>query len=184
MTFQSGSSYVDQGFLIRYESFIPSDRKTSTSNVFLRVDAVLQRCLMLPYFDQCCSSACPKQFRCSSNLCINTTLQCDGWNDCGDNSDEMSCSESHLKICCRATVCSGNIYSELGMNDGHKQSNFFPLSASAQSAGSLTLSAKTACVSPRCGRVMDTMTVETELMRRTAVGFRANFHEMKPYVLI
>lgn len=48
------------------------------------------RCLTV-----CCRrSACPGRFQCTNNLCINTTLHCDGWNDCGDGSDEDNCSES------------------------------------------------------------------------------------------
>uniref|UniRef100_A0A3P9I1T8 Suppression of tumorigenicity 14b n=1 Tax=Oryzias latipes TaxID=8090 RepID=A0A3P9I1T8_ORYLA len=86
VTFQSGSSYVDQGFLIRYESFIPSD-------------------------------PCPKQFRCSSNLCINTTLQCDGWNDCGDNSDEMSCICRKSYIKCKNGLCKPQMWTCDGYND-------------------------------------------------------------------
>lgn len=39
-------------------------------------------------------SACPGRFTCSNNLCINNTLRCDGWGDCGDDSDEINCSES------------------------------------------------------------------------------------------
>ncbi|KAF6723556.1 Suppressor of tumorigenicity 14-like protein [Oryzias melastigma] len=86
VTFHSDSSNVDQGFLIRYEAFYPSD-------------------------------PCPKQFRCSSNLCINTTLQCDGWNDCGDNSDEVSCTcrTSHMK--CRNGLCKPQLWKCDGYND-------------------------------------------------------------------
>ncbi|RVE71212.1 hypothetical protein OJAV_G00072380 [Oryzias javanicus] len=86
VTFHSDSSYVDQGFLIRYEAFYPSD-------------------------------PCPEQFRCTSNLCINTTLQCDGWNDCGDNSDEVSCvcRESHMK--CGNGLCKPRLWTCDGYDD-------------------------------------------------------------------
>ena len=31
------------------------------------------------------------KFRCNSGLCINSNLRCDGYNDCGDDSDEKNC---------------------------------------------------------------------------------------------
>ncbi|XP_060890426.1 suppressor of tumorigenicity 14 protein homolog isoform X2 [Labrus mixtus] len=37
------------------------------------------------------TNPCPGRFQCTNNLCLNTTLQCDGWNDCGDASDEENC---------------------------------------------------------------------------------------------
>uniref|UniRef100_A0A4W5P6P1 ST14 transmembrane serine protease matriptase n=1 Tax=Hucho hucho TaxID=62062 RepID=A0A4W5P6P1_9TELE len=38
------------------------------------------------------SNSCPNQFACGSGFCIKKELHCDGWNDCGDMSDEMNCS--------------------------------------------------------------------------------------------
>lgn len=40
-------------------------------------------------------AACPNQFACNSGMCLSKDRQCDGWNDCGDMSDEMKCSEFH-----------------------------------------------------------------------------------------
>ncbi|XP_039878650.1 suppressor of tumorigenicity 14 protein homolog [Simochromis diagramma] len=34
---------------------------------------------------------CPGMFQCSNNKCVSKTSQCDGWDDCGDNSDEINC---------------------------------------------------------------------------------------------
>lgn len=38
-------------------------------------------------------AACPNQFACASGICISKDLKCDGWNDCGDMSDEVKCSK-------------------------------------------------------------------------------------------
>lgn len=32
-------------------------------------------------------------FACASGICIGKEMACDGWNDCGDMSDEMDCSK-------------------------------------------------------------------------------------------
>ena len=42
------------------------------------------------------STACPKQFMCRNQRCIKTELKCDGWNDCGDMSEELNCSKYYL----------------------------------------------------------------------------------------
>lgn len=44
------------------------------------------------------STACPKQFQCKNQRCIKSELNCDGWNDCGDMSDELNCSKFYLLI--------------------------------------------------------------------------------------
>ncbi|KAK6178490.1 hypothetical protein SNE40_013275 [Patella caerulea] len=38
-----------------------------------------------------CTSA---QFSCNNGLCIDTSLKCDGYNQCGDSSDEINCQEN------------------------------------------------------------------------------------------
>ncbi|XP_038123519.1 suppressor of tumorigenicity 14 protein homolog [Cyprinodon tularosa] len=37
------------------------------------------------------SNACPGEFACNNGMCIAKKLQCNGWNDCGDISDEKNC---------------------------------------------------------------------------------------------
>lgn len=39
------------------------------------------------------STACAGKFQCKNQRCIKPELKCDGWNDCGDMSDEVGCSE-------------------------------------------------------------------------------------------
>ncbi|XP_042080397.1 suppressor of tumorigenicity 14 protein-like [Haplochromis burtoni] len=34
---------------------------------------------------------CPGMFQCSNNKCVSKSFQCDGWDHCGDNSDEINC---------------------------------------------------------------------------------------------
>lgn len=42
-------------------------------------------------------TACPNQFQCKNQQCIRKELQCDGWSDCGDLSDEINCSKSYVE---------------------------------------------------------------------------------------
>uniref|UniRef100_A0A3Q3C994 ST14 transmembrane serine protease matriptase b n=1 Tax=Haplochromis burtoni TaxID=8153 RepID=A0A3Q3C994_HAPBU len=74
ITFNSDSSYVDQGFTAEYEAFIPTD-------------------------------SCPGRFQCNNSLCISNISQCDGWNDCGDNSDEINCTCDASQIQCKNGHC-------------------------------------------------------------------------------
>lgn len=54
-------------------------------------------------------TACPNQFQCKNHQCIRKELQCDGWSDCGDMSDEINCSKSvfivEYKLCLFTTSC-------------------------------------------------------------------------------
>lgn len=41
------------------------------------------------------ATVCPEgKFRCSTGRCLAPPLVCDGYDDCGDLSDELSCGES------------------------------------------------------------------------------------------
>ncbi|KAF7665760.1 hypothetical protein LDENG_00132440 [Lucifuga dentata] len=48
---------------------------------------------------------CPEMFACSSGFCISEGLQCDGWNDCGDMSDEMKCNCEKDQFTCSNGMC-------------------------------------------------------------------------------
>uniref|UniRef100_A0A8C1PZ67 Suppression of tumorigenicity 14a n=1 Tax=Cyprinus carpio TaxID=7962 RepID=A0A8C1PZ67_CYPCA len=41
---------------------------------------------------------CPDKFQCDNKRCVNPSLRCDGWNDCGDSTDERNCSKCALNI--------------------------------------------------------------------------------------
>ena len=45
------------------------------------------------------AAVCSGHFRCSNGLCIYASRQCDGYNDCGDNSDESNCCTSNDFTC-------------------------------------------------------------------------------------
>ncbi|XP_061591640.1 ST14 transmembrane serine protease matriptase b [Cololabis saira] len=60
---------------------------------------------------------CPGRFRCSSNLCINATLKCDGWNDCGDHSDEVNCKCEESQMKCKNGLCKPKFWRCDGFDD-------------------------------------------------------------------
>ncbi|XP_029011921.1 ST14 transmembrane serine protease matriptase b isoform X2 [Betta splendens] len=86
VTFQSDSSYVDQGFMAEYEAFVPTN-------------------------------PCPGRFQCSNNLCLNNDLHCDGWNDCGDGSDEFNCTCGASQLRCRNGHCKPRFWQCNGIDD-------------------------------------------------------------------
>uniref|UniRef100_A0A8C7RSX3 ST14 transmembrane serine protease matriptase n=1 Tax=Oncorhynchus mykiss TaxID=8022 RepID=A0A8C7RSX3_ONCMY len=51
------------------------------------------------------SNPCPNQFACGSGFCIKKELHCDGWNDCGDMSDEMNCKCEKDQFACDNGMC-------------------------------------------------------------------------------
>ncbi|XP_069041397.1 suppressor of tumorigenicity 14 protein isoform X2 [Lepisosteus oculatus] len=51
------------------------------------------------------ANPCPGQFACTSGICIAKELKCDGWNDCGDMSDEVKCSCDADQFSCANGMC-------------------------------------------------------------------------------
>uniref|UniRef100_A0A8C4DW44 Suppression of tumorigenicity 14b n=1 Tax=Dicentrarchus labrax TaxID=13489 RepID=A0A8C4DW44_DICLA len=60
---------------------------------------------------------CPGRFQCTNNLCINSTLQCDGWNDCGDSSDEDGCTCEASQMKCKNGRCKPKFWKCDGNDD-------------------------------------------------------------------
>ncbi|XP_017574827.1 suppressor of tumorigenicity 14 protein homolog [Pygocentrus nattereri] len=48
---------------------------------------------------------CPGQYTCTTGMCIAKELQCDGWNDCGDMSDERKCQCEDDHFSCANGLC-------------------------------------------------------------------------------
>lgn len=63
------------------------------------------------------TNPCPGRFQCTNNLCINKTLQCDGWNDCGDDSDEDNCTCEASQMKCENGRCKPKFWKCDGFDD-------------------------------------------------------------------
>ncbi|MED6242205.1 hypothetical protein ATANTOWER_001571, partial [Ataeniobius toweri] len=60
---------------------------------------------------------CPNQFLCKNRWCVNHNLTCDGWNDCGDMTDELNCKCSSDSITCANGLCKPKFWKCDGVND-------------------------------------------------------------------
>ncbi|XP_047454013.1 suppressor of tumorigenicity 14 protein homolog [Mugil cephalus] len=56
------------------------------------------------------SNPCPNEFACNSGLCIAKELKCDGWNDCGDMSDEVKCQCASDQFACGNGLCKPKLW--------------------------------------------------------------------------
>ncbi|KAM9733306.1 LOW QUALITY PROTEIN: ST14 transmembrane serine protease matriptase a [Menidia menidia] len=60
---------------------------------------------------------CPGMFQCRNGRCLSSELRCDGWNDCGDMSDETGCQCGKDSIKCRNGLCKPKFWQCDGVND-------------------------------------------------------------------
>ncbi|XP_030622033.1 ST14 transmembrane serine protease matriptase a [Chanos chanos] len=63
------------------------------------------------------TNPCPGKFQCPGKRCIDSKLQCDGWNDCGDNSDERNCKCPSDMISCKNGLCKPMFWKCDGVDD-------------------------------------------------------------------
>uniref|UniRef100_A0A3P9PTV5 ST14 transmembrane serine protease matriptase a n=1 Tax=Poecilia reticulata TaxID=8081 RepID=A0A3P9PTV5_POERE len=61
---------------------------------------------------------CPGKFHCRNGLCISQNLTCDGWNDCGDMSDEKNCKcKGDSLLTCGSGLCKPLFWKCDGVDD-------------------------------------------------------------------
>ncbi|KAK7160805.1 hypothetical protein R3I93_008467 [Phoxinus phoxinus] len=60
---------------------------------------------------------CPEMYQCENKRCVKPTMRCDGWNDCGDSSDEKKCQCDSSMIQCKNSFCKPMFFLCDGVND-------------------------------------------------------------------
>uniref|UniRef100_A0AAY4DDE3 Suppressor of tumorigenicity 14 protein homolog n=1 Tax=Denticeps clupeoides TaxID=299321 RepID=A0AAY4DDE3_9TELE len=63
------------------------------------------------------SDPCPLMFLCANKRCIKPVQKCDGWNDCGDSSDEKNCQCGATQVSCKNGFCKPMFWKCDGIND-------------------------------------------------------------------
>ncbi|KAK2827236.1 hypothetical protein Q7C36_018162 [Tachysurus vachellii] len=60
---------------------------------------------------------CSEKFHCENDACVSPKLRCDGYDDCGDMSDEKNCVCDESQIRCKNGVCKPKYWHCDGVND-------------------------------------------------------------------
>ncbi|KAE8288664.1 Suppressor of tumorigenicity 14 protein-like protein [Larimichthys crocea] len=93
----------------KYCGEVSSLALTSTSNIldviFHSDESYTDKGFRAEYTTYDPQNPCPMKFACNSGICISKELQCDGWNDCGDMSDEMKCHCGKDQFACDNGLC-------------------------------------------------------------------------------
>ncbi|GAA6106579.1 ST14 transmembrane serine protease matriptase a isoform X2 [Tachysurus ichikawai] len=63
------------------------------------------------------TNPCPDKFLCNNKRCVSNALFCDGWNDCGDSSDEKKCECKSDMIRCNNGLCKPMFWKCDGVDD-------------------------------------------------------------------
>ncbi|KAK9521210.1 hypothetical protein VZT92_021034 [Zoarces viviparus] len=95
--------------------------KTSNTNtmsvVFVSDASYVDRGFEASYEAIDVKDPCPKKFQCTNQRCVKTALRCDGWNDCGDMSDELKCKCNTSAISCKNGLCKPMFWKCDGVDD-------------------------------------------------------------------
>ncbi|XP_028430206.1 ST14 transmembrane serine protease matriptase a isoform X2 [Perca flavescens] len=91
---------------------------TNTMSVVFSSDAsYVDRGFSASYMAIDATDPCPDKFQCGNNRCIKSELSCDGWNDCGDMTDELKCTCSSKDISCGNGLCKPTFWKCDGVDD-------------------------------------------------------------------
>ncbi|XP_043937025.1 suppressor of tumorigenicity 14 protein [Protopterus annectens] len=80
-------------------------------------DSYVSRGFSAEYLSYAPSDPCPDKFTCKSGRCIANSLQCDGWTDCADGSDELGCTCKSEQFQCKNGRCKPKFWVCDGAND-------------------------------------------------------------------
>ncbi|KAM4566808.1 ST14 transmembrane serine protease matriptase a [Odontesthes bonariensis] len=99
------------------ETLTETSKTNKMSVTFYSDDSYVDRGFTAEFEAIDVTDPCPKEFQCNNQNCINSELRCDGWNDCGDMSDEMGCKCSSKSINCRNGLCKPKFWKCDGVDD-------------------------------------------------------------------